>query len=44
MVMGSRLVRDSKWRDYGSGVIHDLASHLIDTLYFGFGILIQTLN
>ena len=33
----ARLVRDSKWRDYGSGVIHDLASHLIDTLYFWFG-------
>tara|TARA_B100000989_G_C19506056_1_gene456569 strand:+ start:431 stop:1345 length:915 start_codon:yes stop_codon:yes gene_type:complete len=33
----AKLVRTSKWRDQGSGVIHDLASHLIDTLYFWFG-------
>lgn len=33
----ARLVRDSAWRDQGSGVIHDLGSHLLDTLLFFFG-------
>jgi predicted dehydrogenase len=33
----ARIVRDSAWRDQGSGVIHDLGSHLLDTLLFFFG-------
>jgi predicted dehydrogenase len=33
----ARLVRDSAWRDHGSGVIHDLGSHLLDTCMFWFG-------
>jgi scyllo-inositol 2-dehydrogenase (NADP+) len=33
----ARLVRDSAWRDQGSGVLHDLGSHLLDTLMFWFG-------
>lgn len=33
----ARLVRDSAWRDNGSGVLHDLGSHLLDTLMFWFG-------
>ena len=32
----ARLVRDSAWRDQGSGVIHDLGSHLLDTARFWF--------
>ena len=32
----ARLVRDSAWRDSGSGVLHDLGSHLLDTLMFWF--------
>ena len=32
----ARLVRDSKWRDTGLGVLSDLGSHLLDTLHFGF--------
>ncbi len=30
----ARLVRDSTWRDAGSGVLHDLGSHLLDLLRF----------
>ncbi len=33
----ARLVRDSDWRDHGSGVLHDLGSHLLDTARFWFG-------
>lgn len=32
----ARLVRDSAWRDQGSGVIHDLGSHLLDACRFWF--------
>lgn len=33
----ARLVRDSAWRDKGSGVLHDLGSHLLDALVYWFG-------
>lgn len=33
----ARLVRNSEWRDHGSGVLHDLGSHLLDTAAFWFG-------
>ena len=33
----ARLVRDSDWRDQGSGVLHDLGSHLLDTVAYWFG-------
>jgi scyllo-inositol 2-dehydrogenase (NADP+) len=33
----ARLVRDSAWRDGGSGVLPDLGSHLLDTARFWFG-------
>jgi predicted dehydrogenase len=33
----ARLVRDSAWRDRGSGVLPDLGSHLLDTCRFWFG-------
>jgi scyllo-inositol 2-dehydrogenase (NADP+) len=33
----ARLVRDSAWRDQGSGVLPDLGSHLLDTAHFWFG-------
>jgi scyllo-inositol 2-dehydrogenase (NADP+) len=33
----ARLVRDSAWRDRGSGVLPDLGSHLLDTALFWFG-------
>ena len=33
----ARLVRESAWRDQGSGVIADLGSHLLDTCRFWFG-------
>ena len=29
-------MRDSEWRDHGSGVLHDLGSHLLDTAAFWF--------
>lgn len=32
----ARQVRDSRWRDSGSGVIHDLGSHLLDLCRFWF--------
>lgn len=32
----ARIVRESAWRDAGSGVIHDLGSHLLDTIAFWF--------
>lgn len=32
----ARLVRDSAWRDQGTGVLADLGSHLLDTIYFWF--------
>jgi len=35
----ARLVRDSDWRDQGSGVLHDLGSHLLDTAAYWFGSL-----
>src|SRR3546814_1804848 len=35
----ARLVRESTWRDHGSGVLHDLGSHLLDTAAFWFGSL-----
>jgi predicted dehydrogenase len=33
----ARLVRESKWRDQGDGVLPDLGSHLLDTCRFWFG-------
>src|SRR5438034_6815003 len=33
----ARLVRDSRWRDQGAGVLPDLGSHLLDTCRFWFG-------
>ena len=33
----ARLVRESVWRDQGSGVLPDLGSHLLDTILFWFG-------
>jgi predicted dehydrogenase len=38
----ARLVRDSAWRDAGSGVLHDLGSHLLDTVRFWLGDTQQT--
>lgn len=32
----ARLVRDSAWRDQGTGVLPDLGSHLLDTALFWF--------
>lgn len=40
----ARLVKNSPWRDQGSGVIHDLGSHLLDTLMFFFGDEIENRN
>lgn len=33
----ARLVRNSRWRDQGAGVLSDLGSHLLDTASFWFG-------
>ena len=33
----ARLVRDSIWRDQGTGVLPDLGSHLLDTCRYWFG-------
>ncbi|MDN3273896.1 Gfo/Idh/MocA family oxidoreductase [Frankia sp. RB7] len=33
----ARLVRNSAWRDTGDGVLGDLGSHLLDTVRFWFG-------
>src|SRR5262245_33321475 len=33
----ARLVRESAWRDRGTGVLPDLGSHLLDTCRFWFG-------
>tara|TARA_R110002110_G_scaffold376568_2_gene586588 strand:- start:94438 stop:95376 length:939 start_codon:yes stop_codon:yes gene_type:complete len=33
----ARLVRDSRWRDQGAGVLGDLGSHLLNTANFWFG-------
>ena len=33
----ARLVRESAWRDQGTGVLHDLGSHLLDTVRFWLG-------
>jgi predicted dehydrogenase len=38
----ARLVRDSAWRDTGSGVLGDLGSHLLDILRFWFDDLTDT--
>lgn len=40
----ARLVRESKWRDSGSGVLPDLGSHLIDTVNFWLGEQIKSSN
>lgn len=34
----ARLVRDSAWRDTGSGVLADLGSHLLDTIHYWLGV------
>lgn len=34
----ARDVRNSTWRDHGSGVLPDLGSHLLDTAMFWFGV------
>ncbi len=34
----ARLVRNSAWRDQGSGVLGDLGSHLLDTIHFWIGV------
>lgn len=33
----AQLVRESEWRDTGSGVLHDLGSHILDTCFYWFG-------
>jgi len=40
----ARDVRNSPWRDKGGGVLHDLASHLIDTLLFVLGALPEEMH
>lgn len=37
----ARLVRESLWRDKGAGVLPDLGSHMLDTLYDWFGAKIK---
>jgi predicted dehydrogenase len=37
----ARLVRESEWRDQGAGVLPDLGSHLLDTVKFWFGDLVD---
>ncbi len=40
----ARDVRNSPWRDKGGGVLHDLASHLLDTLLFVLGSIPEDLH
>lgn len=40
----ARLVRESAWRDKGAGVLPDLGSHMLDTLYDWFGTKIKNNN
>lgn len=40
----ARDVRNSAWRDKGGGVLHDLASHLLDALLFVFGSIPEELH
>ena len=40
----ARDVRNSAWRDRDGGVLHDLASHLLDTLLFVFGSIPEDLH
>ena len=40
----ARQVRDSAWRDHGSGVLHDLGSHMLDTAIYWFGSLNEDLK
>lgn len=40
----ARLVRDSAWRDTGAGVLPDLGSHILDTLYYWFGPAVKASN
>ena len=40
----ARLVRDSAWRDKGAGVLPDLGSHLLDTVRFWFGDIVDDVD
>ena len=40
----ARLVKESMWRDQGSGVLPDLGSHLLDTAKFWFGDIGDSFN
>lgn len=40
----ARDVKNSPWRDKGGGVLHDLASHLLDTLLFVSGFIPEDLH